>query len=247
MEEQQYRPSGNVNGYANRPSMTGLGITGFVLSVLAIASSFVPIVNNISFVFGVVGFVFAAIGIGACVRGKRRGKGLSIAGAIIAVLSCVIVLWTQSVYVDAINSVSEGDQPAAVAADAEGAADAQAVDYQNLAVGDVVQLESGLKVGVVGIDTSLTNYDGTPLIGVTVTYENAGQSEASFNFYDWEAQNGSGVVSSPTYTMEDNQLSSGTLVPGGSVSGVVCFEGDSVKVLYSSNIIADTAAAWNVA
>lgn len=60
-----------------------------------------------------------------------------------------------------------------------------------------------------------------------VTYTNNGDEQTSFQgYWDWKVQNPSGVITDPTFT-GDNNLSSGELAPGGTVSGSVCF--DSVE------------------
>ena len=92
-------------------STSGLAIAGLVVAGIALLTSFIPIVNNASFVFGLIGAVFAIVGIVQTGKGKRRGRGLAVAGLVIAVLSVVIVLVTQSMYSAAIDSVTDGAQP----------------------------------------------------------------------------------------------------------------------------------------
>lgn len=62
-----------------QPSKSGLGIAGFVLGIIALATSFLPIINNFSALLAAIGFVLALIGMIACVKGRKSGKGLSIA------------------------------------------------------------------------------------------------------------------------------------------------------------------------
>ena len=49
-------------------SMTALGITGFVLSIIAVLISWVPIVNNFAAVLGAIALPFAIAGIVATRR-----------------------------------------------------------------------------------------------------------------------------------------------------------------------------------
>ena len=85
--------------------------------------------------------------------------------------------------------------------------------------------------------------------GVRVTYANGGSSEASFNTYDWKGQDAQGAQQYTTYYSEaSDALSSGTLAPGGTVTGMVYFDGDLAKVLYYSSMLASSpAASWTVA
>lgn len=230
---------------------SAMAIAALVLGVVALATSFLPILNNVSFFIALLGAIFAIVGIIAGCRRTRRGRGLAIAALVVSVAACAAVLWTQSIYSQAIDAVTSGDQvvgssQAASSSKGAGDVDEDQVDYFNMIVGDVAELESGLKVAVTGVGTQ-QNYDGSMLVVATVTYENAGTENAFYNPLDWESQNANGAQTSCTYYSGDNTLSSGTLIPGGSVSGDVYFQGDAVKLLYSSSLIADATAAWNIA
>lgn len=80
---------------------SGLGIAGLVLGVVALLTSFLPIINNASFVIAIIGFVLAVVGTLQCVRGKRAGKGLAIAAIVANVVACALVLGSQQMYSDA--------------------------------------------------------------------------------------------------------------------------------------------------
>lgn len=68
-------------------SMTALGITGLVLSSIAVLISWVPIVNNFAAILGAIALPFAIAGIVATRRkGKRTGRGIAIAATILAIV-----------------------------------------------------------------------------------------------------------------------------------------------------------------
>ena len=71
-------------------------IVALVLGIIALVTSFLPIINNLSFVLALVGAIFAVIGLVGVLRGKRGGRGFSIAAVIVNVLAIAIVLGTQS-------------------------------------------------------------------------------------------------------------------------------------------------------
>lgn len=113
-------------------SKSALGIAGFVLGVIALATSFLPIINNFSAVLAVVGLVLALAGTVACVKGRKSGKGLSVAGVVMNVIAFIVVLATQSMYGSAIDDALSGtsvapqpaaDQPATTAPASDDAAD----------------------------------------------------------------------------------------------------------------------------
>lgn len=237
---------------------SGLAIAGLVLGILAAVSSWIPIINNFSFVLALIGAVFAVVGVVSAVRGTRGGKGLAIAALVVNVVAIGIVLATQSAMSAAIDeatsspevssvSTSEGASDGASASDQGDAADAQGTT--DLAPGASVTLESGLTVSVDSVETGLANYDGSELIGVQVTYVNNGDEQADYNTYDWKGEDADGAQEYGTYYSEaTDDLGSGTLAAGGTKSGTIYFEGGTVKVLYFGNLLSDApSASWTVA
>ena len=236
-----------------QPSKSGLGIAGFVLGIIALATSFLPIINNFSALLAAIGFVLALIGTIACVKGRKSGKGLSIAGVVMNVIAFVVVLATQSMYSsaidDAFSGISVAPQPATEQlATTAPASDDAAESGQAAATGNSITLKNGLVLKVDGVVTGLQSYDGKPITQVRVTYQNNGNNQASFNPYDWKAEDAQGAQRSQAfYTDGDNELHSGTLAAGGTVSGNLYFEGDVVKVLYENAFLGrGSDVSWNI-
>lgn len=119
---------------------------------------------------------------------------------------------------------------------------------ENLVVGTTVNLPDGLSVTVDSVEPGLTNYDGSAMTGVHVTYTNNGDDGASYNVYDWKGEDANGAQQSTGYYSEgSDELSSGTLAKGGTVSGNVYFKGDLARVLYFDNVLEKTAtASWSL-
>ncbi len=235
---------------------SGLTIAGLILGIIALLTSLLPIINNMSFFVALVGAVLAIIGLVACMRGKRAGKGLAIAAVVVNVISIVAVIASQSMYSAAIDDAMNGPQAVQESQDEDAAEDNASEskpDYsageKKLAVGASVELSNGMTVAVDEIVPGLTNYDGATLTGVRVTYANNSDEALSFNSYDWKGESASGVQSDATYYSEaTEELSYGDLSAGGTVSGYVYFEGDLSNVLYFSSPFADgPAATWGVA
>lgn len=244
---------------------SAMAVAGLVLGIVALAMSFVPIVNNASFFIALLSAAFAAVGIVAAVRGTRTGRGMAIAALVVSAVAIAVVFATQSLYgaaVDAaVDDLSEGPavtgvSPAASTGDAAAGAasgapsDAPGASSADLAVGSAVELEGGLSVSVDGVQAAgLVNYDGSTVTGVRVTYTNGGDGEASFNMLDWKGQDAQGVQQYTTYYDDaEDALGSGTLAPGGTASGMLYFDGDLAKVLYYSSLLSSSAtASWTVA
>lgn len=232
-----------------------MGIVGLVFAIVAAASSFMPIINNISFFVALVSAVLSAIALLACLKGKKSGKGIAIAGIVVSVASIAIVMMTQSAYSAAIDdavkgpdvaNVSQGGEPQAK--DDSKSADGTA-DYVDLKVGSTVELESGLSVTVDSVDASLVNYDGSPIVGVQVTYANGSDASADFNTYDWKGEDSQGARENVVYYSEaDNELGSGSLAAGGTKTGMLYFKEGTVKALYFASILSDEeSASWQIA
>lgn len=80
---------------------SGFATAGLVLGIIGICTSFIPIVNNLSFVLGAIGVIFAIISLV-----KKASKGQAIAGVILGVLAIVITINSQKALSDSLNEVS---------------------------------------------------------------------------------------------------------------------------------------------
>ena len=87
-------------------SKSGMAIAGFVLGIIALLTSFLPIINNFSFFLAILGMIFGIVGMVGISKGKKSGKGLAIAAIVICVVSGVVVLGTQSMYSGALDSAT---------------------------------------------------------------------------------------------------------------------------------------------
>lgn len=245
-------------GYEEKQPLSVAAIIGIVLGAIALLTSFLPIINNGSFILGLIGAIVAIVGLVGVMRGKKRSKPLAIVSLALNVIALAVVLAMQSMYSAAIDDAVNG--PAVTSTSQEGGSDNQASDDQasgqadgsanatDLAVGTSATLENGLTVTVDSVTGGLTNYDGSAITCVHVTYANNGADEAAFNMYDWSGQDAQGAQRNATYYSDANeQLDSGTLAAGGTVSGNVYFEGDLAKVLYTYSAFGDTSASWNIA
>lgn len=87
---------------SNQPT-SAAAIVGLVLGILAIVTSWIPIVNNLSGILAMVGLVFSIVGVVGTARGKKGGRGLAVAALVLNALSLVIVLGLQSAWSAALS------------------------------------------------------------------------------------------------------------------------------------------------
>lgn len=221
-------------------------IVALVLGIVAIVMSWMPFINNIAFFIGVIGLIVAIVGVIGVLRGKKTGKALAIVALVVNIAAIAIVFGTQSMYSAAIDDAMNG--PSATGTSQGSGEDAPA-SYTDLAVGTSVDLENGLSVSVDAVQTDLSNYDGSTVVGVQVTYTNNGDESVDYNPYDWKGEDAQGAQEYNTYYSDSsNALNSGSLASGGTVTGTVYFEGDTVKALYFGSMAADEpTASWKLA
>ena len=87
---------------------SGLATAGLVLGIIGICTSFIPIINNISFILALTGTIF---GIVALV--KKASKGQAIAAIILCILTIVITVNSQKSVSDSLNTWSQDIDKAA--------------------------------------------------------------------------------------------------------------------------------------
>lgn len=104
---QMHPRDGRTDFYQAPKSKSAMAITGLVLGIIALLTSFLPIINNLSALLGILGLIFATVGLVGVARGKKSGKGLAIATLIVTILALVITFATQSMYSAAIDEASE--------------------------------------------------------------------------------------------------------------------------------------------
>lgn len=189
-------------------------IVALVLGIIALVTSFLPIINNLSFVLALVGAVFAVIGLVGVLRGKKGGRGFSIAAVIVNVLAIAIVLGTQSAYSSAIDeatkgtvSTEDGSSVAAASTSAEsGAADKYSIADEQMTGDDYTTTISGTftnltdsQLGYVSVSYNLFDADGNQL---GTAYANASNLDAG-GTWKFEAVGMYGQAKVASYKLAD--------------------------------------------
>ncbi len=215
---------------------SAMGITSLILGIVALLTSFLPIVNNVSAFLAFLGIVFGIIGLVATFRKTRSGKGIAIAATIVNVVALVIVLATQSMYSAAID---EATSNTSFTSQTNTSSDTSDASNSNMELGMNATSDKGLSVVVTSVEAGVPKYSGSSetATAITVTYQNNGSEQASFNMFDWKAEDSQGAQRSATTVVGDSThtaLDSGTLAAGGSVTGTIYFEGEISKVLYEN-------------
>jgi hypothetical protein len=146
----------------------GLALTSMILGIVAVVLCLVPIINTLAFVIALAAAVVGIIALVQIGKGKQQGKGMGIAGIIMAVVAIIGVIVSQLFYVKVLDDVSdaiddaqtqieqEAEQPAddpvedTTADDATGdpAAEVPATDEMTIGFDEVFLYEDGLQITV---------------------------------------------------------------------------------------------------
>lgn len=95
-DQPTYAPNPPVKG------SNGIATAGFVLSLLGLLGSWIPVLNVLGILLAVVGLVLAAVGL-AKAKKAGAGKGLALAGIVLGVLAVVLALLVNVVFVGAVD------------------------------------------------------------------------------------------------------------------------------------------------
>lgn len=161
---------------------SGLGIASLVLGIVGIVGSWIPILNNISFILAILGVIFGAIGLRSVLKGTKAGKGITIAGLVISIIACAIVLGTQSMYSKAINDATSSNSSSSSSSSSSSnqsqSSEPSAWDKSSGKATDYI-LENDLTVDIPEYTSEATTYSATGKLRVTLT--NKGSETKTFN------------------------------------------------------------------
>ena len=219
---------------------SGMGIASLVLGILAILTSFLPIINNGSFFLALLGIILAIVGIIVTKKGKKSGRGLAIAGLILNILSIIIVLATQSLYGAAIDSALESTgkatasntatntPPSTSSEQGSNAAQQEQQAQQEQAPSSAQETETASQaaytVNIEGVRLG-QDYEGKDIAIVTYSWENNSEEADAFwlVFYPKVFQNNVEVETAFT-TDIDNDGYMAEVKPGGGTTFEIAYE-----------------------
>lgn len=80
----------------------GLATAGFVLGLLGLLTSWIPVLNIVGIILGIIGVILAGIGL-AKSKKVNAGKGLALAGIVLGALAVVFAVLINAVFVSAVD------------------------------------------------------------------------------------------------------------------------------------------------
>lgn len=161
----------------NKPR-SAMAVASLVLGIVALVTSILPIINNLSFVMAILGVVFGIVGIVGISKGKKTGKGLAIAGLVLSVVAFILVLVMQSAFSAALDEAMEESGMTSASASAETAAgDAAASEPQAAEQSEPTEAAYGVTIDGCRVTE---DYEGNPAAVITYTFTNNSDEATSF-------------------------------------------------------------------
>lgn len=91
---------------ATRPS-NGLGTAGFVVGLIGLLFSFIPLIGVVAWPLVILGIIFSAVGISKAAKGRATNKGLAIAGLVVSIAGLVVCILWVAVWNKAVDDINE--------------------------------------------------------------------------------------------------------------------------------------------
>ena len=80
---------------------SGFATAGLVLAIIAISTSFIPIINNASFILGILATIFGIISLI-----KKANKGKSTVALVLGILSIIITISLQNSWSESLDNMT---------------------------------------------------------------------------------------------------------------------------------------------
>lgn len=200
---------------------------------------FIPFVSLfISLPAGLIGIVFGVLGLVRVSKRVATNKVMAVFGLVASALAILLALTSSIVtgaFIGSLGNNEPNTAPATPEAD-EGQVEVNELDTFPGQTGDDVVGKAGEELSIRGV--KVTASEVTPkndtfgnLLCSMVVLKNDGDSEVTYNVFDWKLQYPSGDIKDPTISDGDS-LNHGEIAPGGTAEGNVCFEDDGDEGQY---------------
>ncbi len=234
----------------------GLAITALVIGIVSLLLCWVPFVNNLVFVLGLIGLGFAVPALVISVKNRSRAKAMSIAALVLVVLSLVGVLATQAFYGavidDVAESIEDGADGVVDSSDQEQKAAEEALAIGTAAtVGDYNVTVTGVNTNAGDLIAAVNPYNAAPqgqyvLVDVAVEYTGDGEGnpwvDLSTKFIGADARQYD--PSTCSVVLENENYDVPTLEKGGVADFQVCMDVPA-EALADAKVFVEPTFAWD--
>jgi hypothetical protein len=218
------------------PPQNGFGTAGFVLGLLGLLFSFIPLIGIIAWPLVLLGLVFAGLGLARARKGRATNKGLAIAGLVCSGVGLLVCIMYAAAFSAAVSNAD--NSPSALSAPAVGAVPPQQapVETATAGIGDevrdgsfsfvVTEVETGIER--LGEGYLVSEAQGAyTLVHVAVTnigdeaqlFSDSNQKLVDAQGRQFDAASGVAVMYVP-----DSKTFLNNINPGNHVNGVLVFD-----------------------
>lgn len=88
----------------------GFGTTGFVLGLVGLIFSFIPLIGVIAWPLVILGLIFGILGINRANKGAATNKGLAITGTVLSAIGLVVCILWAAAFGSAANDINRNMQ-----------------------------------------------------------------------------------------------------------------------------------------
>lgn len=159
--------NGSTGQCVQQRGASAAAIVSIIFAIIAFITALIPIINNLAFVAALVAAVCGIVGIIGTGPQKKSGRGLAVAGLVIAIVSLVAVLVSQSIYgaaIDAVNDeLSNGDVSSEQTSEVSDSASADTASEQSaysVKIGKAAFGRDYTDAKVIIVTYTFTNNDG---------------------------------------------------------------------------------------
>ena len=108
----------------------GLGTAGFVVGLIGLVLSFIPLIGVVAWPLVILGIIFSAIGISKAAKGRATNKGLAITGLVVSIAGLVVCILWVAVWNKAVDDINEeANREAVIVYEVSGDAPAADITY----------------------------------------------------------------------------------------------------------------------
>jgi hypothetical protein len=223
----QYDPYHPAGHSTSRPApQNGLGTAGFVLGLLGLLFSFIPLIGIIAWPLVLLGVILSGIGLSRARNGRATNRGLAIAGVACSVLGLLVCISYAAAFGAAVSTTPTASTPPSgrTVTDAPAGVGAQVQD--GAFAFTVTNVETGREA--LGDGFLRSEAQGSyVLVHVTVTnvgteaqmFTSANQTLLDAQGREFEADAGAALMN-----VSDSESFLTAINPGNSVDGVLVFD-----------------------
>ncbi len=205
------------------PPQNGFGTAAFVLGLLGLLFSFIPIIGIIAWPLVLLALVFAAIGLAKAKSNRATNRGLTIAGLVCALLGLLICIVYAAAFSAAVSSTPTATTTATASAGQAGIG----TEVQDGAFAfTVTKVDTGLRA--LGQGVLRSEAQGSYVL-VHVTVRNVGTESQLFTdsnqtLLDAQGREFTADTSAAMMNVPDSESFLTDINPGNSVDGVLVFD-----------------------